>query len=57
MAASTPTEVARLAGVLPATAGFFFLLPFPRPLTRRELQAVAERRLLHRSGIIRGEVS
>ncbi len=43
-------------GFLTDIAGFFFILPFTRPITRRWLQGVVERRLLHRTGIIRGEV-
>lgn len=43
-------------GFLTDIAGFFFILPFTRPITRRWLQDVVERRLLPRSGIIRGEV-
>ena len=43
-------------GFLTDIAGFFFILPFTRPITRRWLQGVVERRLLPRSGIIRGEV-
>lgn len=36
--------------------GFLFILPFTRPITRRWLQGIIERRLAQRSGIIRGEV-
>jgi UPF0716 protein FxsA len=43
-------------GFLTDIAGFFFVLPFTRPITRRWLQGVVERRLLPRSGIIRGEI-
>jgi len=43
-------------GFLTDLAGFFFILPLTRPITRRWLQGVVERRLLPRSGIIRGEV-
>ena len=43
-------------GFLTDIAGFFFILPFTRPITRRWLQGVVERRLAQRSGIIRGEV-
>jgi len=43
-------------GFLTDIIGFFFILPFTRPITRRWLQGVVERRLLPRSGIIRGEV-
>ncbi|MEP7034048.1 MAG: FxsA family protein [Actinomycetota bacterium] len=44
-------------GFLTDLVGFFFILPFTRPITRRWLQDIVERRLLQRSGIIRGEVS
>ena len=44
-------------GFLTDVVGFFFILPLTRPITRRWLQGVVERRLLPRSGIIRGEVS
>jgi UPF0716 protein FxsA len=43
-------------GFLTDFVGFFFILPFSRPITRRWLQGVVERRLVQRSGIIRGEV-
>jgi UPF0716 protein FxsA len=43
-------------GFLTDIVGFFFILPFTRPITRRWLQGVVERRLAQRSGIIRGEV-
>jgi len=43
-------------GFLTDIAGFFFILPFTRPITRRWLQGVVERRLVDGSGIIRGEV-
>ena len=43
-------------GFLTDVIGFFFILPFTRPVTRRWLQRVVERRLAQRSGIIRGEV-
>lgn len=43
-------------GFLTDIVGFFFILPFTRPITRRWLQRVVERRLVDRSGIIRGEV-
>jgi UPF0716 protein FxsA len=43
-------------GFLTDLFGFFFVLPFTRPITRRWLQGVVERRLVNRSGIIRGEV-
>ena len=44
-------------GFLTDIVGFFFILPFTRPITRRWLQNIIERRLLYRSGIIRGQVS
>jgi UPF0716 protein FxsA len=43
-------------GFLTDIVGFFFILPFTRPITRRWLQGVVERRLVARSGIVRGEV-
>jgi UPF0716 protein FxsA len=43
-------------GFLTDIAGFFVVLPFTRPITRRWLQGVVERRLVPRSGIIRGEI-
>jgi len=43
-------------GFLTDIVGFFFILPFTRPITRRWLQGVVERRLVPRSGTIRGEV-
>jgi UPF0716 protein FxsA len=43
-------------GFLTDIVGFFFILPFTRPITRRWLQGVVERHLVQRSGIIRGEV-
>ena len=43
-------------GFLTDIVGFFFILPLTRPITRRWLQGVVERRLVDRSGIIRGEV-
>ena len=43
-------------GFLTDIVGFFFILPFTRPITRRWLQGVVERHLAQRSGIIRGEV-
>jgi UPF0716 protein FxsA len=43
-------------GFLTDFVGFFFILPFTRPISRRWLQGVVERRLAERSGIIRGEV-
>ena len=44
-------------GFLSDIVGFFFILPFTRPITRRWLQDIVERRLLQRAGIIRGQVS
>jgi UPF0716 protein FxsA len=44
-------------GFLTDIVGFFFILPITRPITRQWLQGVVERRLLHRAGIIRGEVT
>ena len=43
-------------GFLTDLVGFFFILPYTRPITRRWLQGVVENRLLPRSGVIRGEV-
>jgi len=43
-------------GFLTDVAGFFFILPLTRPITRRWLQGVVERRLPGRSGTVRGEV-
>lgn len=43
-------------GFLTDIVGFFFILPFTRPITRRWLQSVVERRLTHGSGVISGEV-
>jgi len=43
-------------GFLTDIVGFFFILPFTRPVTRRWLQRVVERQLVRKSGIIRGEV-
>jgi UPF0716 protein FxsA len=43
-------------GFLTDLVGFFFILPLTRPITRRWLQQVVERRLVGRSGIVRGEV-
>jgi UPF0716 protein FxsA len=43
-------------GFLTDIAGFFLILPFTRPITRRWLQRVVERRLVGRAGIIRVEV-
>ena len=43
-------------GFLTDLVGFFFILPFTRPITRRWLQGVVERRLAGRSGVVRGEV-
>jgi UPF0716 protein FxsA len=43
-------------GFLTDIVGFFFILPFTRPITRRWLQGVVERRLARGSGIVHGEV-
>jgi UPF0716 protein FxsA len=43
-------------GFLTDIVGFFFILPLTRPITRRWLQRVVERRLVDGSGIVRGEV-
>ena len=43
-------------GFLTDVVGFFFILPFTRPITRRWLQRVVERRLVGGSGLVRGEV-
>lgn len=43
-------------GFLTDIVGFFFILPVTRPITRRWLQGVVERRLTQRPGVIRGEV-
>jgi len=43
-------------GFLTDVIGFIFILPFTRPIARRWLQDVVERRLARRTGIIRGEV-
>ncbi|NMM34172.1 MAG: FxsA family protein [Phycicoccus sp.] len=43
-------------GFLTDLVGFFFILPFTRPITRRWLQSVVERRLTNGSGVISGEV-
>ena len=43
-------------GFLTDLVGFFFILPLTRPITRRWLQSVVERRLTHGSGVIPGEV-
>jgi UPF0716 protein FxsA len=43
-------------GFLTDIAGFFFILPLTRPITRRWLQRVVERRLVDGSGTVRGEV-
>jgi UPF0716 protein FxsA len=45
-----------LPGFLTDLVGLVFVLPFTRPVTRRWLQAMVERQLLRRTGIIRGEV-
>jgi UPF0716 protein FxsA len=43
-------------GFLTDMVGFFFILPFTRPITRGWLQRAVERHLVGRSGIVRGEV-
>jgi len=43
-------------GFLTDLVGFFFILPLTRPITRRWLQRVVERRLVGPPGVIRGEV-
>jgi UPF0716 protein FxsA len=43
-------------GFLTDLVGFFFILPFTRPITRRWLQRVVERRLVGGTGVIRGQV-
>jgi UPF0716 protein FxsA len=43
-------------GFLTDIVGFFFVLPFTRPITRRWLQRVVERRLVGGPGIVRGEI-
>ena len=43
-------------GFLTDLVGFFFILPLTRPITRRWLQRVVERRLVDGSGTVRGEV-
>ena len=43
-------------GFLTDIVGFFFILPLTRPITRRWLQRVVERRLVDGSGTVRGEV-
>ena len=43
-------------GFLTDIVGFFFILPFTRPVARRWLQRAVERRLVAKTGIIRGEV-
>ncbi len=43
-------------GFLTDLVGFFFILPFTRPITRGWLQRVVERRLVGPPGVIRGEV-
>jgi UPF0716 protein FxsA len=45
-----------LPGFLTDVVGLLFLLPVARPLTRRWLQAMVERRVGRRTGVIRGEV-
>lgn len=41
-------------GFVTDAAGLFLILPVTRPITRRWLQVVAERQLLHRAGVVRG---
>ena len=43
-------------GFLSDIVGFFFILPMTRPITGRWLQAIVERQLLARAGIVRGSV-
>ena len=43
-------------GFLSDIVGFFFILPKTRPITGRWLQAIVERQLLARAGIVRGTV-
>lgn len=43
-------------GFLSDLVGFFFILPVTRPITGRWLQAIVERQLLARAGIVRGTV-
>lgn len=43
-------------GFLSDIVGFFFILPMTRPITGRWLQAIVERQLLARAGIVRGTV-
>ena len=43
-------------GFLTDIVGFFFILPVTRPITRRWLQRMVEKRLVGPPGIIRGEV-
>ena len=45
-----------LPGFLTDVVGLLFLLPAARPLTRRWLQAMVERRVGRSTGVIRGEV-
>lgn len=43
-------------GFLTDIVGFLFIMPFTRPIARRWLQVVVERKLAQRAGFIRGEV-
>jgi UPF0716 protein FxsA len=43
-------------GFLTDVAGFFFILPLTRPITRQWLQRMVERRLVGPPGVVRGEV-
>ncbi len=43
-------------GFLSDIVGFFFILPMTRAITGRWLQAIVERQLLARAGIVRGTV-
>lgn len=43
-------------GFITDAIGFFLLLPFTRPLGRRWIQVIVERRLLQQVGIVRGGV-
>jgi UPF0716 protein FxsA len=43
-------------GFLTDLLGFFLLLPLTRPIARRWLQVIVERRMAQRIGIVRGQV-
>ena len=43
-------------GFLTDIVGFFFVMPWTRPITRRWLQVVVERQLAQKAGIVRGHV-